>query len=70
LPIAISDLEVQQTEVRTPWYLRYPLEGKTSNPDDPTASRGRHPRPKPCFGDSAVAIHRTMSATPISSASM
>ena len=34
---AISDLEVQQTEVKgSLWYLRYPIEGKTFNPDDPT----------------------------------
>src|SRR3978361_2301116 len=33
---AISDLEVQQTEVKGHlWYLRYPLEGKTFNPEDP-----------------------------------
>ncbi len=33
---AISDLEVQQVEVKgSLWYLRYPLEGKTFNPDDP-----------------------------------
>ena len=33
---AISDLEVQQVEVRgSLWYLRYPLEGKTFSPDDP-----------------------------------
>ncbi|MFT2526050.1 class I tRNA ligase family protein, partial [Escherichia coli] len=34
---AISDLEVQQTEVKGHlWYLRYPIEGKTFNPEDPT----------------------------------
>ena len=33
---AISDLEVQQTEVKgSLWYLRYPLEGKNFSPDDP-----------------------------------
>ena len=40
---AISDLEVQQIEVKGHlWYLRYPLEGKTFNPDDPDLHRGRH----------------------------
>ncbi len=34
---AISDLEVQQTEVKgNLWYLRYPLEGKIFNPEDPS----------------------------------
>ncbi|MGA7974998.1 MAG: class I tRNA ligase family protein, partial [Pseudolabrys sp.] len=33
---AISDLEVVQVETKGHlWYLRYPLEGKTFNPDDP-----------------------------------
>ena len=37
---AISDLEVQQVEVKGHlWYLRYPIEGrKTFNPDDPKSS--------------------------------
>ena len=41
---AISDLEVQQVEVKgSLWYLRYPLEGKTFDPDDPsTLHRRRH----------------------------
>src|SRR3954462_979676 len=35
LHTAISDLEVQQVEVKgSLWYLRYPIEGKTFNPDD------------------------------------
>ena len=34
---AISDLEVQQVEVKGHlWYLRYPIEGKTFSPDDPS----------------------------------
>lgn len=35
---AISDLEVQQTEVKGHlWYLRYPIEGKTFSPEDPSS---------------------------------
>src|SRR5471030_3115259 len=34
---AISDLEVQQIEVRgSLWYLRYPIEGRTFSPEDPS----------------------------------
>jgi valyl-tRNA synthetase len=34
---AISDLEVQQIEVKgSLWYLRYPIEGKNFSPDDPS----------------------------------
>jgi valyl-tRNA synthetase len=56
---AISDLEVQQTEVRgSLWYLRYPLEGKTFNPDDPTTFIVvATTRPETMLGDSAVAVH-------------
>src|SRR5204863_3029186 len=33
----ISDLEVQQVEMKGHlWYLRYPIEGKTFAPDDPS----------------------------------
>ena len=41
---AISDLEVQQVEVKgSLWHIRYPLEGETFDPDDPaTLHRGRH----------------------------
>src|SRR5216110_532688 len=36
LMTAISDLEVQQVEVKgSLWYLRYPLEGKTFDPNNP-----------------------------------
>ena len=40
---AISDLEVQQVEVKgSLWYLRYPIEGKNFSPDDPIdVHRGR-----------------------------
>jgi valyl-tRNA synthetase len=56
---AISDLEVQQTEVKgSLWYLRYPLEGKTFSPDDPsTFIVVATTRPETMLGDTAVAVH-------------
>jgi valyl-tRNA synthetase len=56
---AISDLEVQQVEVRGHlWYLRYPLEGKSFNPDDPTTFIAvATTRPETMLGDTAVAVH-------------
>src|SRR3954452_11598473 len=56
---AISDLEVQQVEVKgSLWYLRYPLEGKTFNPDDSsTFIVVATTRPETMLGDSAVAVH-------------
>jgi valyl-tRNA synthetase len=56
---AISDLEVQQIEIKgSLWYLRYPLEGKTFNPDDPaTFIVVATTRPETMLGDSAVAVH-------------
>jgi valyl-tRNA synthetase len=50
---------VQQTEVKGHlWYLRYPLEGKTFNPDDPTTFIVvATTRPETMLGDSAVAVH-------------
>ncbi len=56
---AISDLEVQQVEVKgSLWYLRYPLEGKTFNPDDPASFIVvATTRPETMLGDSAVAVH-------------
>src|SRR6201747_728208 len=56
---AISDLEVQQTEVKgSLWYLRYPLEGKSFNPDDPsTFIVVATTRPETMLGDTAVAVH-------------
>jgi valyl-tRNA synthetase len=56
---AISDLEVQQTEVKgSLWYLRYPLEGKTFNPDDPKSFIVvATTRPETMLGDTAVAVH-------------
>ena len=56
---AISDLEVQQIEVKgSLWYLRYPLEGKTFNPDDPTTFIVvATTRPETMLGDTAVAVN-------------
>jgi valyl-tRNA synthetase len=56
---AISDLEVQQTEVKgSLWYLRYPLEGKTFSPDDPsTFIVVATTRPETMLGDTAVAVN-------------
>jgi valyl-tRNA synthetase len=56
---AISDLEVQQIEVKGQlWYLRYSLEGRTFNPDDPsTFIVVATTRPETMLGDTAVAVH-------------
>jgi valyl-tRNA synthetase len=56
---AISDLEVQQVEVKgSLWYLRYPLEGKTFNPEDPASFIVvATTRPETMLGDTAVAVH-------------
>src|ERR1700710_1069486 len=56
---AISDLEVQQIEVKgSLWYLRYPLEGRAFNPDDPsTFIVVATTRPETMLGDTAVAVH-------------
>ncbi len=56
---AISDLEVQQIEVRgSLWYLRYPIEGKTFSPDDPTSFIVvATTRPETMLGDTGVAVH-------------
>ena len=56
---AISDLEVQQVEVKgSLWHLRYPLEGKTFNPEDSsTFVVVATTRPETMLGDSAVAVH-------------
>jgi len=56
---AISDLEVQQIEVKgNLWHLRYPIEGKTFSPDDPTSFIVvATTRPETMLGDSAVAVH-------------
>src|SRR5205085_7643872 len=56
---AISDLEVQQIEVKgSLWYLRYPLQGKTFNRDDPSSFIVvATTRPETMLGDTAVAVH-------------
>lgn len=56
---AISDLEVQQVEVKgSLWHLRYPLEGKTFNPEDPsTFIVVATTRPETMLGDTGVAVH-------------
>ncbi len=56
---AISDLEVRQVEVKgSLWHIRYPLEGKTFNPDDAsTFITVATTRPETMLGDVAVAVH-------------
>ncbi|MBW8855287.1 MAG: class I tRNA ligase family protein, partial [Bradyrhizobium sp.] len=56
---AISDLEVQQTEVKgSLWYLRYPIEGKTFSPEDPSSFIVvATTRPETMLGDTGVAVH-------------
>src|SRR5947199_2871253 len=56
---AISDLEVQQVEIKgSLWYLRYPLEDKTFDPGDPsTFIVVATTRPETMLGDTAVAVH-------------
>jgi valyl-tRNA synthetase len=56
---AISDLEVVQVETKGHlWHLRYPIEGKTFNADDPsTFIVVATTRPETMLGDTAVAVH-------------
>jgi len=56
---AISDLEVQQVEVKgSLWYLRYPIEGRVFSPDDPKSFIVvATTRPETMLGDTAVAVH-------------
>src|SRR5712672_4395738 len=56
---AISDLEVQQVEVKgSLWYLRYPLEGKTFDLENPASFIVvATTRPETMLGDTAVAVH-------------
>ena len=56
---AISDLEVVQVETKGHlWHLRYPIEGKTFNPDDhSTYIVVATTRPETMLGDTAVAVH-------------
>ncbi len=56
---AISDLEVQQVEIKgSLWYLRYPIEGRPFSPDDPASFIVvATTRPETMLGDSGVAVH-------------
>lgn len=56
---AISDLEVVPVETKgSLWHLRYPLEGKTFNPEDKsTYIVVATTRPETMLGDSGVAVH-------------
>jgi valyl-tRNA synthetase len=56
---AISDLEVVQVETKGHlWHLRYPIEGKTFDPNDPsTFIVVATTRPETMLGDTAVAVH-------------
>ena len=56
---AISDLEVMPVETKgSLWHLRYPIEGKTFDPDDAsTYIVVATTRPETMLGDSAVAVH-------------
>ena len=59
LKTAISDLEVVQVETKGHlWHLRYPIEGKTFDPNDPsTFIVVATTRPETMLGDTAVAVH-------------
>src|SRR6476659_5020791 len=56
---AISDLEVQQVEVKGHlWHIRYPLEGIKFDAEDPsTFITVATARPETMLGDTAVAVH-------------
>src|SRR5690349_23072849 len=56
---AISDLEVQQTEVKgSLWHLRYPIEGRNFDPADPKSFIVvATTRPETMLGDTGVAVH-------------
>ncbi len=56
---AISDLEVVQVEVKgSLWHIRYPIEGRCFDPDDPsTFITVATTRPETMLGDVAVAVH-------------
>ncbi|MET0868298.1 MAG: valine--tRNA ligase, partial [Pseudorhodoplanes sp.] len=58
---AISDLEVVQVEVKSSlWHLRYPLEGRDFDPNDPDSYIVvATTRPETMLGDVAVAVHPT-----------
>ena len=55
LQTAISDLEVQQVEVKGHlWHIRYPIEGELDERDFITVATTR---PETMLGDTAVAVH-------------
>jgi valyl-tRNA synthetase len=56
---AISDLEVEQVELDgNLWHFRYPVEGKTYDPLDPSSYiTVATTRPETMLGDSGVAVH-------------
>src|SRR5215468_10161077 len=56
---AISDLEVQQVEIKgSLWYLRYPIEGRNFDPADPkTFIVVATTRPETMLGHTGVAVH-------------
>ncbi|MDR7032126.1 valine--tRNA ligase [Mesorhizobium sp. BE184] len=56
---AISDLEVEQVELNgNLWHLRYPVEGKTFDPENPeTFITVATTRPETMLGDTGVAVH-------------
>ena len=56
---AISDLEVEQVEVKGHlWHFNYPLEGETYDPENPaTFITVATTRPETMLGDTAVAVH-------------
>jgi valyl-tRNA synthetase len=56
---AISDLEVEQIEVKGHlWHLRYPIEGRNFDPEDPSRFIVvATTRPETMLGDTAVAVH-------------
>jgi len=56
---AISDLEVEQQEVNgNLWHFRYPIEGKTFDPEDAsTFITVATTRPETMLGDTGVAVH-------------
>jgi len=58
---AVSDLEVVQVEVKSSlWHLRYPLDGRDYDPNDPqTYIVVATTRPETMLGDVAVAVHPT-----------
>ncbi|MFD2235901.1 valine--tRNA ligase [Aureimonas populi] len=59
LRTAISDLEVEQREIKGHlWHIRYPVEGESYNPADPaTFITVATTRPETMLGDSGVAVN-------------